>query len=182
MILLVAMSGAIGCAGTDTGKTSTTTGTALPAETTPLPPAPLDAGKQIYVYAPEVGDCFDKRTSDGTTGNANQNITLKLDCDKPHVDEIFAVIEAPMADPKVRTYPGEEALRKFAKTACPKTYDDYLGAPYELSKLEIGYLIPSESGWPGYRKIGCYVYDASERGAQGVIDRRTSGSSRGSKR
>lgn len=166
-VVLVLASGA--CAGSDTGSTTGTTGTTVPRETTTLPETPVDQGKQIYTYTPEVGDCFDKRKVPGVNGSKQQDIILKLDCQLPHVNEVFAVIEAPWPDKTDRTYPGDDVLRKFAKTDCPKEFEAYVGTKYELSKLEIAYLLPTESNWPTARTVGCYVFTGNETRVEGSV-------------
>lgn len=156
-----------GCSGKETASTSTTTGTAAPVETTTTTEVPLEQGKQIYVYSPAVGDCFDKRKVPGQNNKLTE-VILMLDCDLPHEFEVFAVVEYPApdpksTDPKAREFPEDEVLRKFAKTECPKAYESYVGRPYELSKLDIAYLMPLESNWPGNRKIGCDLFDTTGR-------------------
>ena len=66
-----------------------------------------------------------------------------------------------------------DTLRTFAKVQCPKSFEAYVGTQYELSKLEVGYLLPSESAWPGYRDVGCYVYRGETRVQGSVKDSRT---------
>ncbi len=148
------------CSGKDTNQTSTTTGAPPPTETTTTTEAPLEAGKQIFVYVPAVGDCFDKRKVAGQA-NKQTEIVLKLDCTLPHQYEVFGVVDYTLPDPKDLTYPGDELLRRFAKTECPKQYQAYVGQAYELSKYEIGYVIPPEANWPSNRKIGCTVVDGT---------------------
>jgi hypothetical protein len=158
--LAVAAGLAAGCAGKDTNQTSTTTGAPPPTETTTTTEAPLDAGKQMFVYVPSTGDCFDKRKVPGQ-GNKQTEIVLKLDCTLPHQYEVFGVVDYVLPDPKDTAYPGDEILRKFAKVECPKLYEAYVGQAYELSKYEIGYVIPPEANWPSNRKVGCTVVDST---------------------
>jgi hypothetical protein len=162
------------CSGRDASTTTGTTGTTVPPPATTLPEVPLDQGKQIYSYTPEVGDCFDRRKVPGANGaTKQQDIVLKLDCGLPHVNEVFAIVELPKPqpnpDPKASTFPSAEELRKFGKTECPKKYKDYVGREYELSKLEIGYILPVQETWPSNRKLACYIYDAANRRLQGSV-------------
>lgn len=161
-LLLVAVTGlAAGCSGGSGTATTATTGTTAPGTTTTLAETPLEQGKQLASYNPEVGDCFDKRKVVTQAGNKPTDIYLKLDCKLAHQNEVFAVVDAPWPDQKDRTYPGDDTVRKAAKVECPKRYAEYVGRPYEVSRLEIGYLLPPESTWPSNRRIGCYVYLAS---------------------
>jgi len=100
--------------------------------------------------------------------NKLTDVILLLTCDQPHEFEVFAVVEYPApdpksTDPKARDFPEDEVLRKFAKTECPKRYEDYVGQKYELSKLEIAFVMPLEANWPSSRKIGCDLYDVTGR-------------------
>jgi hypothetical protein len=173
LVLLVSLLAAA-CSGKDTGSTTGTTGTTVPAPATTLPEVPLEQGKQIYSYAPEIGDCYDRRKVPGANGaTKQQDIVLKLECGLPHQNEVFAIVELPKPDPKPdpkeSTFPSPEELRKFGKTECPKKYEAYVGRAYELSKLEIGYILPVQETWPSNRKLACYVYDAANRRLQGSV-------------
>lgn len=161
-----------GCKGDDKGPVTTTTG-APPPETTTTTEAPLSAGTQLFVYNPSVGDCFDKRTLDTKpTGGATQtDITLKLPCALPHQNEVFDVVEYP----STHDFPGETTLRDFAKKNCTRNFAAFVGTEYEVSKLEVGFVIPRRENWgPGRERIGCYLYD--------VTGDRLAGSMRGSAR
>lgn len=163
-----------GCSGRDASSTTGTTGTTVPPPATTLPEVPIEQGKQIYSYTPEVGDCYDRRKVPGANGaTKQQDIVLKLDCGLAHQNEVFAIVELPKPDPKPdpkeSTFPSAEDLRKFGKTECPKKYKDYVGKAYELSKLEIGYIFPVQETWPSNRKLACYVFDASNRRLQGSV-------------
>lgn len=162
-VLFLAVLG-VSCSGTDSASSPGTTETTVAPTTTTLPETPIEEGSTIYTYVPEVGDCYDKRKLPGANGAKPQDIVLKLDCTQGHVNEVFAIVEAPKPDdPKDTTYPGDEALRKFGKVECPKHYEAYVGKPYELSKLEIGYILPGEATWPSNRKLACIVFDGTGR-------------------
>jgi hypothetical protein len=91
-----------GCSSDDDGTAATTTTAPAPEATTTTTEAPLEAGEQIFVYVPRVGDCFDRRTLD--TG---EPVVLLLDCDLPHQAEVFHVFEA--TDDEVALAPGSSA-------------------------------------------------------------------------
>jgi hypothetical protein len=151
-----------GCSG-EPSTSATTTTTAVP-ETTTTTEAPLSAGKQFSFYVPAVGDCFDVRTAPKAP-----TIYLKLDCNLPHENEVFAVVELTGTD-----YPGAPFLEAAAKKACPASWEAYVGQAYETSSLAIGYLIPDEATWGnGIRHVtGCLVRSGD--------DSRRAGSAKGS--
>lgn len=174
--LTVALLVLAGCAGTDDSGGKAATGTTIAVGTTTTTEAPVEAGEKIYVYVPEVGDCYDKRRI-AAQGGTQTEIVLKLDCALPHEKEIFAIVEYPApdpktTDPKAREFPGDDALRRFGRLECPKQFRAYVGTGYEVSSLEIGFLMPAESNWPSNRKISCLL--------QAPNGARRSGTARGS--
>ena len=147
LLAVVAVGTLAGCSG-NPASTATTTTTA-PPETTTTTEAPLTAGKQFSFYVPAVGDCFDVRTAPKAP-----TIYLKLDCSLPHENEVFAILELTGKD-----YPGAPFLEAAAKKSCPPSWEAYVGAPYETSVFEIGYLLPDEASWGnGIRHVtGCLI-------------------------
>lgn len=147
-----------GCSGGG-GESSATTVTTTAPETTTTTEPPLEAGRQVFVFTPAVGTCFDRRRLDERPENGPQqtDIVLVLDCALPHQNEVFAVLELPGAG---RDYPGEPALHDFARATCTASFLDYVGQAYEVSDLEVGYYLPSSTEWAtGAHELGCYVYD-----------------------
>lgn len=172
------------CSGDDSSQSEATTTTEAPATTTTTEPA-LERGTQqdpLY-FVPAVGDCFDRREVPGAD-NKQVDVILQLDCQLPHQYEIFATLDYPTPDDGDTTWPGDEAVRNYARANCPATFEDYVGKPYETSILEIGHLLPPEDNFYANQVIGCYVYDPSQssmvdgRAVQG----RTAGTARGSAR
>ena len=103
---------AAACSGSGGDTTSTTATTAAPETTTTTEP-PLDAGRQVFVYTPAIGQCFDRRELEErpATGPQQTDIVLLLDCPLPHENEVFDVLEMPLAG---SDYPGETAMQDFA--------------------------------------------------------------------
>jgi hypothetical protein len=155
-VLLLAVA-ATGCSGSGSAGTATTSTTV--AETTTTSEPPLEAGSQVFVYTPEVGQCFDRRQLEErpTTGPQQTDIVLLLDCGLPHDNEVIDVLEMP---DRPRDYPGETAMRDVARASCTLRFATYIGRAYETSALEVGYYLPSSNEWEsGARRLGCYVYD-----------------------
>jgi hypothetical protein len=156
---LTAVVALAGCASDGNRSTTTTVTTAVPETTTTEPP--LEAGREVFVYTPEVGQCFDRRRLEERPQNGPQqtDIVLVLDCSLPHQNEVFDVLDMPGAG---RDYPGETALQDFARRSCTTNFASYVGREYEVSALEVGYYLPSSSEWEsGAHKLGCYVYDVN---------------------
>lgn len=167
-----------GCSSPDTASTGTTTTVPGTVPGTTTTEAPLEAGKQIFVYTPEVGDCFDRREITSQAGGRT-DVVLVLDCGLPHQFEVFAVLEYPvdpvaLADPNTKTWPGDEAVRKWAKEECPRRVRDYVGVEYELSRFEVTFDVPTEKTWLSDRTVTCLLEEPGE-------GRRMSGSARDSR-
>lgn len=161
MLVALAVGAAVlfaGCSSAGEGSASITA-TTPPPETTTTTEPPLEAGRQVFVYTPAIGDCFDRRQLEErpATGPQQTDIVLVLDCSLPHENEVFDVLEVPDAP---RDYPGEPELQDFARSRCATGFGDYVGQAYEVSELEVGYYLPSSNEWSsGARRLGCYVYD-----------------------
>ena len=51
---------------------------------------------------------------------------------------------------------------RYAQAVCPPRYGEFSGLPYELSELEVGWVLPDEEAWnEGDRTLACTVYDPS---------------------
>ncbi len=163
LVALVALV-ATGCSGDDGGTAATTTTSEIPVETTTTTEVPIEGGEQIFVYEPEVGDCFDLRRleSEGSTGPVD--IVLLIDCTLPHRYEVFDVQSF---ENVYGVYPGEQALEDFANQNCTRNFDGYVGQRYELSEIEVHFWTTVEREWgSGPQPFACTLYvPGSDRSA-----------------
>ena len=125
---------ALGACSTTSGGTpvtlsTTTTAGATDAGPTTSTTAEPDAseGKELFVYAPEEGDCIDLRaTGDqgatttralpdaNATPQGSKELILRLDCNLPHQYEVIAVVPAGLPGT-----PDEPALDRRGQAAVP---------------------------------------------------------------
>jgi hypothetical protein len=166
-----------GCTSGSQTVATTTTGpstTTVPETTTTTEP-PMGSGRQLFVYNPEAGQCFDVRViasgaavplnSNATPRNDDQVILL-LDCAIPHQYEVAGVVEVPI----LGAYPGDEELVRQAQRRCPPVFATYVGQPYESSSFELGWLLPTGEEWGrGKRTIACLVTDADDGRLTGTV-------------
>ena len=135
--------------GTPTPSTTTTTASGLAP--TDVPGAPIDP------YDLDVGDCFEQL--EDLVDDRAKTITTQLGCDEPHRFEIFHRFTYPAEHPSV--YPGESAMRDYAVQVCYRRFEDWVGAEYELSALEIDVIIPTQDNFEHdvarYRGMHCSV-------------------------
>jgi len=116
------------------------------------------------VFSIKVGDCLNDATASGTVTTAPI-----VPCSKPHDSEAYKSILMKDGD-----FPGEEAVKTQADQGCADAFPDFVGIPYDDSKLSISYYFPTTDSWSnGDREILCTIYD------DGV---KTTGTLKGAKR
>lgn len=88
-----------------------------------------------------------------------------VDCAEPHWYEAFGgfdVTDGP--------YPGDEAIETAAFDGCEAAYTDYVGVPYQDSRLEYYYVGPTEQTWEvGDREIFCLLFDPKAEQTTGSL-------------
>ena len=74
--------------------------------------------------------------------------------------EVFASHFHPA--PAEAPFPGPTEMERWGNVACYDSFDEFVGAPYELSALEIGSIRPVDETWSDpvglHREVLCYVY------------------------
>jgi hypothetical protein len=165
----------LACGGDDPSTATDETATA-PAETTTSLQEDTTTttedlpGEQIFVFDLGTGECFDERLVAGQ-GPVPVDELFRVPCEGPHQNEVYLLTTMPQATGD--DYPGEDAVRGFADSACLESFEDFIGAQYELSEFEIAHIVPTESSWPRPdREVVCFVFDRSadfsEGSAQGA--------------
>ena len=166
MILPVVLLAAACTGGSSTVATTTTAPTTVPPTgETVTTEVPLAEGRELFVYNPEPGQCFDLRATEGgarlairanATRVGDGEVVVLVDCSQPHQYEVTAVQDVPF----VAGWPGETELVVIAKRLCPDSHTAYVGRAYELSALEVGWILPTLEEWDrGRRQIACVVFD-----------------------
>ncbi len=165
ILALVLLAGAC-TGGSGTVATTTTAPTTIaPTAETVTTEVPLAEGRELFVYNPEPGQCFDLRAAEGGTRlpirtNATRvgdgEVVVLVDCVQPHQYEVTDVKDVPF----VAGWPGETELVAISKRLCPDSHSAYVGQAYELSALEVGWILPTLEEWDrGRRQIACVVFD-----------------------
>lgn len=117
---------------------------------------PLE-GRTLDRFALETGMCFNEYVlTDAETGETTE-LTTRVDCRRAHDGEIYAEHIHP-ADATV-PFPGSSELQRWGIEVCYAGFADFVGEVYELSRLEIGVIVPDEPSWTAglYRTVACYV-------------------------
>lgn len=154
--------GAAACSGDD-ADTDTQPASAIvtPAATTDDTEAAEDErrpeGRTIDRFGLEPGMCFnDYILTNEETGESSE-LTTRVDCRREHDGEIYASHVHP-ADASV-PFPGSTELQRWGVGVCYDDFAAFVGELYELSRLEIGVIVPDEPAWTDglYRTVTCYV-------------------------
>ncbi len=109
----------------------------------------VEAGTED-VFALEVGDCFDDPDEFGEIASVDV-----VPCSEPHDNEIFHTFDLPDG-----ALPDTDAIDEAAFAGCLPAFEQYVGASYQESSLDISYLSPTAESWDrGDREIACLLYD-----------------------
>ena len=119
-----------------------------------------DEGEGVSVFHIEPGQCFEAQGE----VKAQLSELTEHDCDQEHAQESYAVVEYVAEGSQTPdTYPGDDALAKFANGACAGEYGKYVGVDYLDSELFYTYLLPSARSWDDDdRSVVCFVTSAGE--------------------
>jgi hypothetical protein len=117
---------------------------------------PLE-GRTIDRFALETGMCFNEYVlTDAETGETSE-LTTRVDCRRAHDGEVYAEHVHP-ADATVQ-FPGSSELQRWGTEVCYDDFEGFVGELFELSRLDIGVIVPDEPSWTAglYRTVACYV-------------------------
>ena len=109
-------------------------------------------GRAVDFAALRPGDCFNREVVEGSLVSVRV-----VPCSAGHRHEAFAVVRYPAA-PGV-PFPGPEAIRAEASTACGGPLSDYLADIALPVGVQFGFLFPEEHRWAqGERAIVCDLF------------------------
>lgn len=106
-------------------------------------------GEEVSVFDLEEGDCF-------SAGGEQVENVIVVDCEEPHIFEVYAVLEHEAADDE--EYPGGEEIQAYADEECEGRFEDFIGTDYESSQWFITSISPTQETWAGGdREVLCTV-------------------------
>ena len=106
----------------------------------------------IPTYA--AGQCVDGIEA-GAVDTIDAASIRETACTEPHGGEVIGVHALP-ATAAGATFPGISTIENEAADRCPTLFASYVGIDFEISRLEMFYLYPSEETWGrGDREIAC---------------------------
>ena len=108
-------------------------------------------GGQSDVFTVSVGDCLSEAQSDGEV----MDVPI-VPCSEPHDAEIYHDFQVEGTE-----YPGDEEITRLADEGCLGAFEDFVGVPYDASKLEVTYYTPTEGSWNEVddRLVSCMIMD-----------------------
>jgi putative regulator of septum formation len=120
-----------------------------------------DDSSGVSVFSVKPGQCFEAQSK----VKAQLSELTEVDCDEDHAQESYAVVPYVTAEgADAGTYPGDDALAKFANGACAGEYSKYVGVDYLDSSLFYTFLLPSARSWENDddRNVICFVTSTGE--------------------
>ena len=129
----------------------------VPTSEPPVATAPANVGEEVLdVNTLAVGSCVTLGTSDPDTP-PEQRPMFFADCASPHNGETYYVHTLPGAADE--PFPGDAALDAAAQAACGSAFGQFIGIPFEESRLSITYFYPGPETWPaGDRLVHCIAF------------------------
>ena len=100
-----------------------------------------------------LGDCFD----DPSPMTEQVTDLRGIPCGEPHENEVYHVFDLE----EEGSWPGGDTLNSIGFDECFATFEPFVGAPYDSSRLDIGWIVPSKFGWEvdDDRQILCLLFD-----------------------
>jgi len=164
LALLVVMTlTAAACADTDgpvAEPTSSTTPTTTMVQVRPTlaeEDAPDWIGEVVNLHDLAGDACFNQYS--WVQGDRLVEIDTLVPCEGPHQFEIYHLALHPAR--RGAPWPGDREMDAFATAECYNAFSDFVGTIYELSELELGFLVPRRTDFEHekaqFRGVHCFV-------------------------
>ena len=120
-------------------------------------------GDEVVFVDLAEGECFSNPEIEGTTLT---DVDV-VDCDSPHLAEVFARVPVDGGD----EFPGNTAVRAAAETCIGDLFASYVGIDYNQSIYYVHTISPSAETWDaGDRHVLCALSDNPDLMASGQIE------------
>ncbi|UJP40590.1 DUF4190 domain-containing protein [Cellulomonas palmilytica] len=104
-----------------------------------------------------VGTCVQVDDGTGGTEVVDGDVPV-VPCAEPHNGEVYATRELPDG-----AYPGDLTIEQDTELYCSDRFEDFVGLPYESSRLGIFYTYPERRAWTlGDHEVVCIVLDVED--------------------
>lgn len=148
--------------GDDSVTTTTGTATTLPEvrPTVADEEPPTWYGEMVNLHDLTAGQCFNRYS--WFQSDRHIEFDTVVPCELPHQAEIYLHVQHPAR--QGAPWPGDREMESFARSQCYEAFDDFVGLIYELSELEIAFLVPNRTDFEHdvaqFRGVHCYVVHA----------------------
>jgi hypothetical protein len=114
----------------------------------------VTAPGELSAFEVRLGDCFMDDLSESFMSQV-ENIEA-VPCDEPHRNEVYALFDLPDGE-----FPGEDEVVQLSEEGCFERFPDYVGTDPQESRLNVGYLFPTQQSWDtrNDREVTCAVSD-----------------------
>ena len=115
-------------------------------------------GEIISEFNLAKGECFNR--VEGLQAGRKVATTARVDCADPHFAEVSHTFDLDVAHPGI--YPGDDAMRQFARRTCYDHFEPFVGTSYETSVYEIDVFTPNRTNFEDevarYRGVHCWLH------------------------
>ena len=124
----------------------------------------VDSG-EVDIFSIRVGDCF-QDWENALSGDLTELSDLPaVPCSEPHDNEVYHLFDLSTDD-----FPGDQSLEALAIESCHDPFEAYVGLDYASSRLDYGWVIPTDASWSdGDREIVCFLFDVEFRELTGSM-------------
>jgi hypothetical protein len=113
-----------------------------------------------------VGDCFQDWDGAASGEVAELQDVSAIPCSQPHDNEVYHLFELSAGG----DFPGDEAVERIAVDGCFQPFEAFVGRDYASSRLDFGWVIPTDSSWAvGDREVVCFLFDVEFRDLTGSM-------------
>lgn len=129
--------------------------TSVPESDIPdVPGAPLNR------FDLQVGQCFNEGSWYDENLDRRVDLTAAVDCTQEHQSEVYH--EASFPAPNGAPFPGDDKMTEWSTQVCYEQFAPFVGADYEESLFEIGFVQPTRDTFEHpvgrHRRVFCYVH------------------------
>ena len=119
-----------------------------------VPGAPLNR------FDLQVGQCFNEGSWYDENLDRRVDLTAAVDCAQEHQSEVYH--EASFPAPNGAPFPGDDKMTEWSTQVCYDQFAPFVGADYEESVYEIGFVQPTRDTFEHpvgrHRRVFCFVH------------------------
>lgn len=117
------------------------------------------------VFSLKAGDCYNGPSFSVEKHTDVTNVEL-VNCDEPHISEVYAIFELPES-----SWKGDDYVAEQASIGCKARFEAFVGIEWELTTLATNYIYPVEESWKELddRLVQCSVTEYPPKKVSGSL-------------